>query len=57
MPTCPECGSRKVSKERYLGAQTGDLVCHDCGESGSPSRFRDARSNSSEDEPTESNSK
>ncbi|MDW1964874.1 Eag protein [Vibrio sp. Vb0587] len=37
--TCPECGSSEVTKERIMGAQTGDLICLDCKFSGSPSRF------------------
>lgn len=37
--TCPECGSSEVTKERIMGAQTGDLICIECKFSGSPSRF------------------
>lgn len=29
---CPYCGSTNVSKEYYLGTQTGDYVCNDCKE-------------------------
>lgn len=28
----PPCDHKKVSKEYYLGAQTGDKICMDCGE-------------------------
>ena len=29
---CPKCGSTHIDwKEYYLGAQTGDSVCKDCG--------------------------
>ncbi len=31
---CPKCGSGNVHKEYYLGTQTGDWVCSDCGEVG-----------------------
>lgn len=31
---CPKCGSHQVGKERILGAQTGDWICGDCGETG-----------------------
>lgn len=38
---CPECHSHEVTKERIMGAQTGDLICLNpkCKFSGSPSRF------------------
>lgn len=32
--TCPKCGSRRVDKERIMGAQTGDWVCGECKATG-----------------------
>jgi hypothetical protein len=43
----PRCDHAKVSKEYYLGADTGDYVCSQCGETGVgrdwPERERDER--------------
>lgn len=53
MKECPECGSSRISKEKWHEAvpnafeiggdaalgQTGDLKCNDCGHTSSPSCF------------------
>lgn len=39
MKKCPQCGSTSVAKEYYLGSQTGDYVCGDCGETAWASYF------------------
>lgn len=33
---CPECGKDGFEKERINGADTGDLVCSNCGEINAP---------------------
>jgi len=36
---CPKCKGTSLSKEYYLGSQTGDLICDDCGYTGSSGAF------------------
>lgn len=38
---CPDCRSTNVTKEYYLGSQTGDYVCNDCETSGPRMYFED----------------
>ena len=37
---CPQCGSRKIIKDRVSGADTGDFLCADCKFTNMPPAFQ-----------------